>query len=186
MRCSCPRCKAHSVLALCESIFPCSMPGDQMQCGLCVQGSPKKITDDVAALRPTLFIAVPRVLERIQAGIDAKVQLLPDANAQSSRHPCCLPAPMQDQTPAFRHLLACACGLQRHAADAGSAVQCTGSWVAWVVAAGEGQGPGDARHLCAGVPMEAAAHQDGRRRGKREHLFQSPSEHPGVWTSLTV
>jgi long-chain acyl-CoA synthetase len=38
------------------------------------QGSPKKITEDVAALRPTLFIAVPRVLERIQAGIDAKVK----------------------------------------------------------------------------------------------------------------
>lgn len=37
------------------------------------QGNPKKITEDVAALRPSLFIAVPRVLERIQAGIDAKV-----------------------------------------------------------------------------------------------------------------
>ena len=111
-----------------------------MQCGLCVQGSPKKITDDVAALRPTLFIAVPRVLERIQAGIDAKVQLLPDANAQSSRHPCCLPAPMQDQTPAFRHLIACACGLQRHAANAGSAVQCFGSWVAWVPLQVKGKG----------------------------------------------
>lgn len=33
----------------------------------------KKITDDVAALKPTLFIAVPRVLERIQSGIAAKV-----------------------------------------------------------------------------------------------------------------
>ena len=33
----------------------------------------KKITDDVATLRPTLFIAVPRVLERIQSGIAAKL-----------------------------------------------------------------------------------------------------------------
>ncbi len=33
----------------------------------------KKIVDDVAALRPTLFIAVPRVLERIQSGIAGKI-----------------------------------------------------------------------------------------------------------------
>lgn len=33
----------------------------------------KKITDDVIALQPTLFIAVPRVLERIQSGIAGKV-----------------------------------------------------------------------------------------------------------------
>lgn len=38
-----------------------------------MQGNTKKITDDVAALKPSLFIAVPRVLERIQAGIDKKV-----------------------------------------------------------------------------------------------------------------
>ena len=37
------------------------------------QGNARKVTDDVAALKPTLFIAVPRVLERIQAGIDTKV-----------------------------------------------------------------------------------------------------------------
>ena len=38
-----------------------------------MQGNVKKLTDDVAALQPTLFIAVPRVLERIQSGIAAKV-----------------------------------------------------------------------------------------------------------------
>lgn len=48
-----------------------------LTCAACfqyVQGNTRKVTDDVAALRPTLFIAVPRVLERIQAGIDAKVR----------------------------------------------------------------------------------------------------------------
>lgn len=88
LRCSCPRCKAHSVQALRKSIFPCSMRCDHTQCGPCAQGSPKKITDDVAALRPTLFIAVPRVLERIQAGIDAKVQPLPDVRLPHGRNSC--------------------------------------------------------------------------------------------------
>ena len=41
--------------------------------GRSVQGNVKKIVDDVAALRPTLFIAVPRVLERIQSGIAGKI-----------------------------------------------------------------------------------------------------------------
>ncbi len=41
------------------------------------QGNTKKITDDIAALKPSLFIAVPRVLERIQAGIDKKVPSKP-------------------------------------------------------------------------------------------------------------
>jgi hypothetical protein len=36
------------------------------------QGDPRKITDDVAAMRPSLFIAVPRVLERIQSGIQVR------------------------------------------------------------------------------------------------------------------
>jgi long-chain acyl-CoA synthetase len=38
------------------------------------QGDVKKLTDDVAALKPSLFVAVPRVLERIQSGITAKLQ----------------------------------------------------------------------------------------------------------------
>ncbi len=32
------------------------------------QGDARKLLDDVAALRPTLFAAVPRVLERVYAG----------------------------------------------------------------------------------------------------------------------
>ena len=34
----------------------------------------KKLTDDVAALKPSLFVAVPRVLERIQSGIVMKLK----------------------------------------------------------------------------------------------------------------
>ena len=37
----------------------------------------RKLTNDVQALQPTLFVAVPRVLERIQSGIEAKVKKLP-------------------------------------------------------------------------------------------------------------
>ena len=77
LRCFCLR--SRSVMALHQLVSPYCMRCDHMQHVPCAQGSPKKITDDVAALRPTLFIAVPRVLERIQAGIDAKVQPLPDA-----------------------------------------------------------------------------------------------------------
>lgn len=39
-----------------------------------MQGDVKKLTDDVAALRPSLFVAVPRVLERIQSGIATKLK----------------------------------------------------------------------------------------------------------------
>ena len=39
-----------------------------------VQGDVKKLTDDVAALKPTLFVAVPRVLERIQQGIQGRLR----------------------------------------------------------------------------------------------------------------
>ena len=38
------------------------------------QGDVKKLTDDVAALKPSLFVAVPRVLERIQSGIVMKLK----------------------------------------------------------------------------------------------------------------
>ena len=41
------------------------------------QGDVKKLTDDISALRPTLFVAVPRVLERIQSGIQAKLKAKP-------------------------------------------------------------------------------------------------------------
>ena len=37
----------------------------------------KKLTDDIAALKPTIFVAVPRVLERIQSGIQAKLSAKP-------------------------------------------------------------------------------------------------------------
>lgn len=37
------------------------------------QGNVKLLLDDVAALRPTLFIAVPRILERIADGVKAKL-----------------------------------------------------------------------------------------------------------------
>ena len=42
-----------------------------------LQGDVRKLTDDIAALRPTLFVAVPRVLERIQSGIQAKLSAKP-------------------------------------------------------------------------------------------------------------
>ena len=37
----------------------------------------RKLTDDISALRPTLFPAVPRVLERIQSGIQGKLKAAP-------------------------------------------------------------------------------------------------------------
>jgi len=33
------------------------------------QGDPRKLVDDIGALRPTLFAGVPRVFERIHAGV---------------------------------------------------------------------------------------------------------------------
>lgn len=42
-----------------------------------LQGDVKKLTDDISAVRPTLFVAVPRVLERIQSGIQAKLKAKP-------------------------------------------------------------------------------------------------------------
>ena len=37
------------------------------------QGDVKKLMDDVAAFRPTLFMAVPRILERVADGVEAKL-----------------------------------------------------------------------------------------------------------------
>lgn len=34
----------------------------------------KKLTDDIANLKPSIFFAVPRVLERIQSGIVGKLK----------------------------------------------------------------------------------------------------------------
>lgn len=41
------------------------------------QGDVKKLTDDITALKPSLFPAVPRVLERIQSGIQGKLKAAP-------------------------------------------------------------------------------------------------------------
>lgn len=35
------------------------------------------MTDDVAALRPSIFAAVPRVLDRMKSGIEAKIKRQP-------------------------------------------------------------------------------------------------------------
>lgn len=49
-----------------------------LDCLLCaLQGDVKKLTDDISAVKPTLFVAVPRVLERIQSGIQAKLKAKP-------------------------------------------------------------------------------------------------------------
>ena len=55
---------------------PCgSQPLGEESSGACLlQGDVKKLTDDVAALKPSLFVAVPRVLERIQSGIVMKLK----------------------------------------------------------------------------------------------------------------
>lgn len=42
-----------------------------------IQGDVKKVTDDVAALRPSIFAAVPRVLDRMKSGIEAKIKRQP-------------------------------------------------------------------------------------------------------------
>lgn len=41
------------------------------------QGDVKKVTDDVAALKPSIFAAVPRVLDRMKSGIEAKIKRQP-------------------------------------------------------------------------------------------------------------
>ena len=42
-----------------------------------MQGDVKKVTDDVGALRPSIFAAVPRVLDRMKSGIEAKIKKQP-------------------------------------------------------------------------------------------------------------
>lgn len=42
-----------------------------------LQGDVKKVTDDVAALKPSIFAAVPRVLDRMKSGIEAKIKKQP-------------------------------------------------------------------------------------------------------------
>jgi long-chain acyl-CoA synthetase len=37
------------------------------------QGDPRKLMDDIAALRPTIFAAVPRIFERVYAGVQDAV-----------------------------------------------------------------------------------------------------------------
>jgi len=38
------------------------------------QGSAKLIMDDIAALRPTLFVGVPRIFDRIYSGVTAQAR----------------------------------------------------------------------------------------------------------------
>lgn len=52
------------------------------------QGEIPKVLDDIAACRPTLFCGVPRVYDRIYAGINEKVR-------GAVGRGCCLPAPGQ-------------------------------------------------------------------------------------------
>ncbi len=42
-----------------------------------LQGDVTKVTDDVAALKPSIFAAVPRVLDRMKSGIEAKIKKKP-------------------------------------------------------------------------------------------------------------
>lgn len=48
-----------------------------LPCVLASQGDVKKVTDDVAALKPSIFAAVPRVLDRMKSGIEAKIKRQP-------------------------------------------------------------------------------------------------------------
>lgn len=57
--------------------FPFSVPSVQACCLALLQGDVKKVTDDVAALRPSIFAAVPRVLDRMKSGIEAKIKRQP-------------------------------------------------------------------------------------------------------------
>lgn len=52
-------------------------------------GDTRKLTDDLAALKPTLFVGVPRVFERVQTGVYAKASSLPAAPGLLGRCVCC-------------------------------------------------------------------------------------------------
>ena len=52
-------------------------------CVVMLQGDVKKVTDDVAALKPSIFAAVPRVLDRMKSGIEAKIKKLAGSRAFS-------------------------------------------------------------------------------------------------------
>ena len=57
-------------------IFDRLMEEFSLSCGARIgywQGNVKKLMDDVAAFKPTLFMAVPRILERVCDGVNAKL-----------------------------------------------------------------------------------------------------------------
>jgi long-subunit acyl-CoA synthetase (AMP-forming) len=55
-----------------------------------VQGQIPKVLDDIVALQPTMFCGVPRVFDRIHAGIYEQVRPTPQSEALTA---CCLLLP---------------------------------------------------------------------------------------------
>jgi long-chain acyl-CoA synthetase len=45
------------------------------------QGNPKLLLDDVGALKPTIFVGVPRIFDRIYNAVNAKVTLMPSVGS---------------------------------------------------------------------------------------------------------
>ena len=58
------------------------------------RGDIKGLVDDIAALRPTIFIGVPRVFDRIYTGVLAKVRGSSEAPRQASTGCLCPTAPL--------------------------------------------------------------------------------------------
>lgn len=59
-----------------------------------MQGDVKKLIDDIQAFRPTLFAAVPRVLERVYKGINDQVPgraCMPCLQLQADNALACMP-----------------------------------------------------------------------------------------------